>query len=315
MMPTDAAIGIQIAFIAQYASLVVVVLLCLYLFIASLTRASPTKNWSSCGKCGHAATTGVSRCAECGSDYARVGIVTRAMDYRMRVSPWVAGTAWSALVLCALLYGAVWFERVFPSVTFVTTNASTYVLTPDSESRAELRSLTFSVSVLTYGDDSRRGNVTWTVSDASNSAVYGRAEIDLATQQVVLIDANAQEFARGGSETVTPERVEKWIAACVSREFMPSADKDRFVRSLTEHLQASLSRPHQLQDVAAKFGDAGELNWRQGSQNGGLVREVDWNQAPKFGLLLAGGALIWGAGITLIYRKQRIQAHTQDGPA
>lgn len=314
-MPTDVAIGIQIAFFAQYASLVVVVLLCLYLFVASLSRASPTRNWSSCGKCGHAATTGVSRCAECGSDYARVGIVTRAMDYRMRVSPWVAGTAWSALVLCGLVYGAVWFERAFSSLKFVTTSASTYVFTPDSESHAELRSLTFNVSVLTYGDDSRRGNVTWTVSDPSNDAIYGRAEIDVATGQVVLIDANAVEFARGGSETVTPDRVEKWIAACASREFMRSADKDRFVRSLTELLQASLSRPHQLQEVAAKFGDAGELSWQQGSQNGSFVSEVDWSQAPKFGLLLAGVALIWGAGITLIYRRQRVQTHAIDAPA
>lgn len=316
-MLNESSIGYEVHSIASAILLVCVVLLCLALFMLAVSRRRPSANWSSCGRCGYAVTLGASRCAECGSDYARVGIMTRAMEQRMRVSPWIAGFAWTVLTLVLLRYTVLWFESAFPSMERVRTHTSLTPLLPYASRGAEVIPRQMQVNAITYETIPERDSAVWYVADTSRGTAIGRVEIDLASQRFTFFDANDVEIAAVGADGLDQALIREWLRVEALQPRFEAEVIDRLVDSTTRNLGSMLSEPHEVaRDVLrdASWGP-GELMAQGGSLSTGLIMRTDLRVAWRIGVFLVAVAVVWALGIVQIYRRQRVQPHALQAPA
>jgi hypothetical protein len=310
-MFTDNDLGYQVAWFAGVGLVGCGTLLCLYLVIAAIAKRRTLTNWSSCGKCGYSVTAGLARCSECGSDYARVGIVTRAMDQRMRVGPWVAGFALTSLMLLGVFFALPPIERAFPSTSNLQISTTRYSLVPSQSSLADIQ---VRVEVTTRDGQEGDSTATWELRRISYSPdrVLGRIRIDGSSKRFEMFDTAGNLMKSGDIGSGSTEMFRRWFAVSIPSSAIEE-EVTELSRSAAEILQSSNYGPHLLIGRQG-WAKAGGLRGYGESTSISYVSEIEWTKTWPIFTMLGSAVALWIAGLVVIYRRQRIPPALLRGP-
>lgn len=312
-------IEFQIAYVMSYVVSGLGFLLCLYLFVVALIRPRVAQR-GCCGQCGYEASPAGSTCSECGNDYARVGLVTPTLARRLRLKPWVAGVAWTILVVQGASWGVRYISAIFPSSTSVSTVSISQTYEPtgawqyrfgDTRTQSDWRECDIVLDAdvkqdLDSADTSGTASIRFVVYDQAESAFRVKIVVDLDQQTFTAIKSDESEVARGQLKELTGETLAR-IAAASGFDFENEPGK-RMLDEVEKLAAAVWTRPLSLATSQAGYrsGEApeGQLDRAGGSWSTGSDRKP----ASKAAVIIPVALLTFlftAIGWRLVYRRAR----------
>ncbi len=316
---TTLPIEFQIVIVMGYLVAGLGFLLCLYLFIVALLRPKLAQR-ACCGQCGYEASATISTCTECGSEYARVGLVTPTLARRLRVKPWVAGVAWTILVVQVVSRGVPYLSVLMPTSEVVSTITLNQTYEPrgsmgyrfdTSRVDSDWRECNIMLDAdLEQGLDTQdvagTASIRFVVHDQSDVAFRARIDMDMDKQTFTAVNADESEIARGTLKELKGEKLAQ-IAAASGFKFESEPGK-RLIADVEKLAAAVSTQPLALtkRESRNSFEDSptGELTYTSGGWSTGSQTTRASKSAAIVPVMLITLVLVV-TGWILVYRRAR----------